>query len=144
MVIFKKLAAADKKSLREINNLLPQLSTSAKRLSYRDFKKIVHDKNNLFFVVRDEVKIIGMGLAVFIRTPRGLRARIEDVVIDRTHRRKSLGSLLVRRLVSEIKKRGALWIELTSRKDRIGANQFYKKLGFKPRDANVYRLSLRK
>lgn len=144
MVTFRKLAKADKKSLREINRLLPQLSSAAKRLSSGDLKKILSDKNNVFLLLRNEEKVVGMGVAVFVRTPRGLRVRAEDVIIDRPYRRKGLGSLLVRRLVYEAKKRKALWIEFTSRKDRVETAIFYKKLGFKPRDTNVYRLSFSK
>lgn len=144
MIVFKKLTKPDKISLREVNNLLPQLSPLAKRLSYGDFKKIVSNKSNIFLVLRDGEKIIGMGVAVFIRTPRGLRARVEDVIIDRPYRRRGLGSLLVCRLVAEAKRRGALWIELTSRRDRMETKKFYQKLGFKPRDADVYRLSFTK
>lgn len=142
MIIFKKLTRADKKSLRAINHLLPQLSASAKRLSYRDLGGIARDKNNVFLVLHDGEKIIGMGLTVFIHTPRGLRARIEDLVIDQQHRRRGLGNMLVRRLVAEAKKRRVLWAELTSRRDRAETEIFYKKLGFRPRDTNVYRLSL--
>lgn len=142
MAISKRLVKVDKKSMREINRLLPQLSPSAKRLSYGDFKKIVSNKSNVFLALRDGEKIIGMGVVVFIHTPRGLRARAEDVIIDRPYRRKGLGSLLVRRLVAEAKRRGALWIELTSRQDRMETKKFYQKLGFKPRDTNVYRFSL--
>lgn len=144
MATFRKLIKADKKSLREINRLLPQLSSSAKRLSSGDLKKVLSDKNNIFLFLYDGEQVVGMGLVVFIHTPRGPRARIEDVVIDRPYRRKGFGSMLVCRLVFEAKKRKALWIEFTSRKDRVETEIFYKKLGFKPRDTNVYRLSFAK
>lgn len=141
MIVFRKLVKDDRKSFREINRLLLQLSSSAKRLSYGNFQKIVRDKSNLFSVLCDEKKIIGMGLVVFIHTPRGLRARLEDVVIDEDYRRKGFGSTLVRQLIGEAQKRKALWVELTSRKDRVETKKFYQKLGFRPRNTNVYRLS---
>ena len=95
----------------------------------------------MFFVFRDGKKIVGMGLTVFIQTPVGLRARLEDMVIDEGYRGKGLGGMLTRRLISEAKKKKARWIEFTSRKGRVATNRFYRKFGFKPRNTNVYRLS---
>jgi ribosomal protein S18 acetylase RimI-like enzyme len=64
------------------------------------------------------------------------------MVIDGKYRGQGLGGKLTRLLISEAKKRKARWIEFTSRKDRTATNRFYQKFGFKPRDTNVYRLSL--
>lgn len=142
MITLKRVKRADKKILAVVNRLLPQLSRTAKSLSWRQFREMVTDKNNFFVGVWDGRNMIGMGLVVFILTPVGLRARLEDMVIDEKYRGKGLGSILTRQLISEAKKRKARWIEFTSRKDRVATNNFYKKFGFKPRDTNVYRLSL--
>lgn len=142
MVTFKRVKKANKKTLAAINYLLPQLSSTAKSLSGRQFQEMVRDKNNFFMGVWDKEKMIGMGFIVFILTPVGLRARLEDMVVDEKYRGKGLGGTLIRRLIAEAKKRKARWIEFTSRKDRIATNRFYKKFGFKLRDTNIYRLSL--
>lgn len=142
MIKLSMLKSGTKNSWDDINFLIPQLSLSAGKLSFRDFSKIIREKNTLFFVFRDGGKIIGMGLLVFILTPVGLRARIEDMVVDEKYRGRGLGTVLTRRLVLEAKKRKARWVEFTSRKDRVTTNRFYKKFGFKPRGTNVYRLTL--
>lgn len=144
MIKLSKLKDADKNSWEDINRLIPQLSSSARKLSFRDFGKMAHDKNVLFFVFRDGGRIIGMGLLVFLLTPVGLRARMEDMAIDEKYRGKGLGTALTRRLVAEAKKRKARWVEFTSRRNRIATNRFYQKFGFRPRDTNVYRLSFEK
>lgn len=142
MTTFKRVKRADKKILAAVNNLLPQLSSTATSLSKRQFREMVTDKNNVFVGVWDKGNMIGMGLVVFILTPVGLRARLEDMVIDEKYRGKGLGGVLTRRLIRETKKRKARWIEFTSHRSRVATNRFYKKFGFKPRDTNVYRLSL--
>ena len=142
MKIFR-LRRARKSDWEDINKLIPQLSASAGILSFRDFKKILGNNSTYFFVYRRETRIVGMGLVVFVLTPVGLRAKIEDVVVDLEFRGQGFGSLLMRRLIVEAKKRKALWVEFTSRKDRVLANNFYKKLGFRPRNVNIYRLSFR-
>lgn len=141
MIKLLQLKNAAKNSLKDINWLILQLSLSARKLSFRDFKKIVADKNTLFFALRDGRKIVGMGLLVFLLTPVGLRARIEDMVIDEKYRGQGLGGALTRRLIFEAKVRKARWIEFTSRKDRVATNRFYRKFGFRPRNANAYRLT---
>lgn len=142
MTTLKQVKKYDKKILVAVNNLLPQLTPEPVRLSPRQFREILHDKNIFFMGVWDKRNLVGMGFIVFMLTPRAFRARLEDMVIDEKYRGKGLGSVLTRRLISEAKKRKARWIEFTSRKDRVATNRFYKKFGFKPRDTNVYRLSL--
>lgn len=144
MIKLSRLKNAAKNSWEDVNRLIPQLSSSARKLLFRDFRKIAHDKNVLFFVFRDGGKIIGMGLLVFLLTPVGLRARIEDMAIGEKYRGKGLGTILTRRLIAEAKKRKARWVEFTSRRDRVATNRFYQKFGFKPRDTNIYRLSFEK
>ena len=143
--MLSRLTIPRKSFLTDINILLPQLSSSAKKLPFRDLKKMVRDKNTVFLVFKDGRKVIGMGLLCFLLTPVGLRVRIEDMVVDKDYRGRGLGSKLTTRLIQEAKKKNARWIEFTSRKDRVATNRFYQKFGFKPRDeTNVYRLSFEK
>ncbi len=142
MIKWKQLKTADADSLRDINRFLPQLSASGRKLSLADFKKIVKDRNTLLLVVKNKEAVVGMGTVVFILTPVGLRARMEDVVIDKKYRKRGLGTKLIRKLIGEARRRKARWIEFTSRTDRIITNRFYRRLNFKKRDTNVYRLWL--
>lgn len=144
MIILKKLRTFDVQSLRDINSLLSQLSSSSKKVSQTDLKRILGDKNTRLFVLQDQKTIAGMGTVVFILTPVGLRARMEDLVIDEKYRRRGLGTKLIRKMVIEAKSRKALWVEFTSRADRVIANRFYRLLGFKKYNTNVYRLWLKK
>lgn len=83
--------------------------------------------------------IVGtLTLAVF-RIPTGVRAWIEDVVVDQTARGQGVGEALSRRALELAAAAGARTVELTSRPSREAANRLYRRLGFEARDTNVYR-----
>jgi ribosomal protein S18 acetylase RimI-like enzyme len=80
-------------------------------------------------------------LATF-RIPTGLRAWIEDVVVDDSARGHGVGAALNIAALEEARRRGAVTVDLTSRPSREAANKLYKKLGFVERETNVYRYTL--
>ena len=71
--------------------------------------------------------------------PTGLRAWIEDVVVDENARGRGIGELLNRRAIEIAVSEGAKTIDLTSRSSRSAANRLYQRLGFVARDTNIYR-----
>jgi ribosomal protein S18 acetylase RimI-like enzyme len=77
-------------------------------------------------------------LAVF-RIPTGLRAWIEDVVVDEAARGRGVGAALTRAAIAVAGDRGARTVDLTSRPSREAANRLYQRLGFVERETNVYR-----
>ena len=89
--------------------------------------------------LRDNGRIVGMLTLVVCRIPTGVRAWIEDVVVDETMRERGVGEALSREAVSSAVRLGARTVELTSRPSREAANRLYQRLGFTLRDSNVYR-----
>lgn len=77
-------------------------------------------------------------LAVF-RIPTGLRAWIEDVVVDEKARGQGIGEALTRAAVDHAASLGARTVDLTSRPSRESANRLYARLGFELRQTNCYR-----
>ncbi len=77
-------------------------------------------------------------LAVF-RIPTGLRAWIEDVVVDEAARGRGVGAELTSAAIRLAGERGARTVDLTSRPSREAANRLYQRLGFVQRETNVYR-----
>ena len=100
--------------------LLAQLSSSATSLGPGDLARITTHDGVTLFVARGEDGVVGMLTLVIFPLPSGLRARIEDVVVDQ----------------------GARTVDLTSRAARVAANRLYQHLGFRLRDSNVYRYQL--
>jgi ribosomal protein S18 acetylase RimI-like enzyme len=80
-------------------------------------------------------------LAVF-RLPTGVRAWIEDVVVDGSARGTGVGEALVAEAVRRAGDVGAKTVDLTSRPDREAANRLYLRAGFVARETNVYRRTL--
>jgi ribosomal protein S18 acetylase RimI-like enzyme len=80
-------------------------------------------------------------LAVF-RIPTGVRAWIEDVVVDENQRGRGVGEALTQAALELASARGARTVDLTSRPSRDIANRLYKRMGFELRETNVYRRKL--
>jgi ribosomal protein S18 acetylase RimI-like enzyme len=123
--------------------LVPQLSTSASIPHHDDLAAMINSSCSTLLIARDERQsIVGALTLVLFRIPTGLRAWIEDVVVDENARGKGIGEALNRRAIELANAAGARTVDLTSRSSRAAANRLYQKLGFELRDTNVYRLSV--
>jgi len=123
--------------------LIPQLSSSSEPTSRAELAEITSSEADTLFMARDgEGHIVGsLTLAVF-RIPTGVRAWIEDVVVDDSARGAGIGQALVDAAVERARSLGAKTVDLTSRPSREAANRLYVRLGFVARSTNVYRRSL--
>lgn len=132
------------KDVAYINSLLSQLSKNALPLNFDRIVEIMEQKNFDVVVARVSAtqQIIGMGSIIFVQTLMGLKALIEDVIVDKEHRGQQLGERIIETLIAYAQQNKAKYIELTSKPARKAANELYKKLGFRKRKTNVYRLEL--
>ena len=119
--------------------LLPQLSSSAALPRADDLARIANHQANTLFVARHQGAIVGMLTLVIFPLPSGVRARIEDVVVDQNARGKGVGTALTMAAIGLAQEQGARSVDLTSRASRVAANRLYQQLGFELRDSNVYR-----
>jgi ribosomal protein S18 acetylase RimI-like enzyme len=120
--------------------LTPQLSRSSPLPSAEQLAEIVASPATALLVARgDDGTIVGSLTLVLFRIPTGLRAWIEDVVVDGDARGQGVGEALNRFAIDVAAERGARSVDLTSRPSREAANRLYRRLGFEPRDTNVYR-----
>jgi ribosomal protein S18 acetylase RimI-like enzyme len=122
--------------------LLPQLSSSAELLDHAALERIVNCPVNTVLVARSNGEIVGTLTLVMFPLPSGLRARIEDVVVDESARGMSVGESLSRAALQIARESGARTVDLTSRPSRSAANRLYQRLGFELRNSQVYRFSL--
>ena len=135
---------ATEELLAGLNDLLPQLSSSAPPLEIADLERIVSSSAiNLFVATDGDVVVGSLTLAIF-PIPTGLRAWIEDVVVDGTARGVGVGEALTNAAIEEARRRGARSLDLTTRPSRESANRLYRKLGFEMRETNVYRFFIEK
>ncbi|HEY3143699.1 MAG TPA: GNAT family N-acetyltransferase [Acidimicrobiales bacterium] len=127
-----------------VERLVPQLSQSNPPPSEVELGDIVGSPaTDLFIALSDEGKIVGMSTLAAFRIPTGLRAWIEDVVVDETARRTGVAETLTQAMLDRARDLGCVTVELTSRPSRDAANNLYVKMGFTPRETNVYRFDLR-
>ena len=124
-----------------INRLLPQLSGSAPPLDREAVRRIATWQGNSLLAARSAGDIIGILTLVMFPIPTGLRARIEDVVVDEAARGQGTGAALTREAIRLAQAAGARTIDLTTRPSRDAASRLYERLGFGLRDTRVYRLA---
>jgi len=127
--------------VRAINRLLPQLSRSAPPLDGEAVRRIASWQGNSLLAARSAGDIIGILTLVTFPIPTGLRARIEDVVVDEAGRGQGVGTALTQEAIRLAQAAGARTIDLTTRPSREEASRRYERLGFGLRDTRVYRLA---
>lgn len=124
--------------------LLPQLSASAPPLDATALSAIVSAEANTVLVARVGGQIVGTLTLVTFRIPTGIRAWIEDVVVDEASRGKEyggkrVGEALTAEAITIAEDAGARTVDLTTRPSRVAAGKLYERLGFVQRDSRVYR-----
>lgn len=126
-------------TLVTMQKLLPQLSKNAEVPTEYLVKKIISsDASRLLFAKEGET-VFGMLTIVIFPIPSGVRAWIEDVVVDEAGRGKGVGDTLSKHALLLAQSEGAKTVDLTSRPSRESANRLYQRIGFLPRETNVYR-----
>ena len=125
--------------LEALNRLLPQLSASAQPMSINSLEQLVKSNAVHLYFAKVDGEILGSLTLVVFPIPTGVRAWIEDVVVDVNGRGQGVGRALTNHALAEAKKIGALTIDLTSRPSREAANFLYQSVGFQKRETNVYR-----
>jgi ribosomal protein S18 acetylase RimI-like enzyme len=120
--------------------LIGQLSRSAPPPGRAELEEIVSSPATRLLLARNEEgEIVGSLTLALFRIPTGVRAWIEDVVVDEAARGQGAGVALTREALRVASEGGARTIDLTSRPDREAANRLYQAVGFERRETNVYR-----
>ncbi len=119
--------------------LIPQLSRSNPPPTRAELEEIVASAASVLLLARYEGAIVGSLTLVLFRIPTGVRAWIEDVVVDEGARGAGVGEALNRHALAMAAAAGSKTVDLTSRPSREAANRLYRRIGFEPRETNVYR-----
>lgn len=127
-----KLRKLEKNDLnKNVIDLLSQL-TETTPLNHHGFNKFVDSLNEMhqIWVLEKDNKIIVMGTLLIEKKlihNLGLVGHIEDIVVDKNHRGKKLGNLIINLLKDIAKDIGCYKVILNCNEKVVG---FYKKLGF--------------
>ncbi len=134
-------AAVDAGLVDAFVRLIPQLSSSAPPPTADALRQIVTSPATVLFVARASADgpIVGSLTLALFRVPTGMRAWIEDVVVDEAARGAGIGDLLVSAALDRSHREGARTVDLTSRPSRVAAHRLYRRAGFEERETSVYR-----
>lgn len=131
------------------NNLEADVKKLALQLSKNTIESKVSDslkeilKNNLLIAAFENEELAGIIFLMTYPMVEGFKKGwIEGFVVDENHRRKGIGGKLIEKALEEAKKMGLKNVNLTSRAERVAANNLYKKLGFEKIETNVYRINI--
>ncbi|MET8400684.1 GNAT family N-acetyltransferase [Streptomyces sp900116325] len=133
---------ASEELVEAFSRLLPQLSATANPLDHEAFDRMVTCDANTLLVARTSDAIVGTLTLVLLPLPSGLRARVEDVVVDSAAGGQGVAGLLTEKALQIAREAGARTVDLTSRPDRVAANRLYERLGFQVRPSTVYRFAI--
>jgi ribosomal protein S18 acetylase RimI-like enzyme len=121
------------------NRLLPQLSRSAPPLDRAALERIAGSDATTLLVAWSDGRLAGTLSLVMFPIPTGIRAWIEDVVVDQAARGQGIGEALTMAALRRAEAAGARTVDLTSRASREAAGRLYERVGFQSRETRFYR-----
>ena len=128
--------------LHSVNGLLTQLSAHAHPLTFNQLEALAAEHNpntEVYLLYDDQERIIGTATLSYCQLLTGLKAWIEDVVVDESARGNGYARILLTHLLAKARQCGADSVNLTSRPSRQAANRLYRSMGFQQRETNVYK-----
>lgn len=138
----ERLSKVSAKNIEDINELITQLSPNLEMLKVEELNICLRQNYFWLFVAKEKEKIIAMTTLICTNLISGKKGLIEDVVVDQHYRGKGIGYNMLSNVIDIAKKEKIKKLQLTSKPQRIAANEMYKKLGFVKRDTNFYQLNI--
>ncbi|MFL5955441.1 MAG: GNAT family N-acetyltransferase [Gaiellaceae bacterium] len=128
----------DERLVEAMARLVPQLSARRTPPGLAELAEIAASPGTTLLVARDGDNVLGTLTLVLYRVPTGVRGWIHDVVVDASARGRGVGGELTAEAQRLAEQARAISVELTTRPERTEANRLYQRLGFEPRETNVY------
>lgn len=127
-----------------LGRLLPQLNPALPVPDLDRLRRVVADPDVTLLVAREGDLVVGTTTVVVYATPFWVKARLDEVVVDRGFRGQGVGEAVVKAALDIARDRGAQIAELQSarRPERAAAHRLYERLGFQVRESDVMRISL--
>jgi ribosomal protein S18 acetylase RimI-like enzyme len=124
-----------------VDSLLSLLLGTPAPISELQLKAIITSNNShLFFAMDDHEAYMGMMTVGIYYAPTGKKGWIEDVVVNEAFRRQGIGKKLIEFAIQFAKQQHVDLLTLTSRPQKIAANNLYKNIGFEKKETNVYKM----
>ena len=137
----ERVVSATAELSEALRRLIPQLTDNHPPPGPAFLEALLNGDSSVLLIARhpdESGGIVGVGCLGIYRVPTGVRAVIEDVVVDEGSRGLGLGEALIKGLMDEARQLGAHGVSLTSNPRRIAANRLYLRMGFSLRQTNSY------
>lgn len=141
VMLLERVTTMDNELWEAFQRLIPQLTTNNPPPSREDLDALVRSESSILLIARkpgNHGSIVGAANLTVYRVPTGIRAIIEDVIVDESARGQGIGEALVQRLLDMAREKGARGVSLTSNPKREAANRLYQRMGFNRRETNSY------
>ena len=140
-MVIERAVTASPELVEALKRLIPQLTANNPPPEPEFLQMLLEGDSSFVLVARQPDEnggIVGVGCLGTYRVPTGVRAIIEDVVVDQGSRGLGAGEALMRGLMDLARQMGARGVSLTSNPRRLAANRLYMRLGFSLRQTNGY------
>ena len=145
MINIIEVTEVSDKLIGALGQLILQLSPSSTLPSRTNLEEIVASSACHLFVAMDENlsgDIVGTLTLIVYRIPVGVKAWIEDLVVDENARGRGVATNLTRAALKRAAELGAQEVNLTSAPSREAANRLYQHLDFVKSGTNVYQKTI--
>jgi ribosomal protein S18 acetylase RimI-like enzyme len=135
---FTRITRFDRAHFDAARRLAGLLAPDAAPMTESYFEAMVLSPSSRVFFLSDGDSVAGMLTLGVYPTPTGMKAWIEDVVVDPSLRGRGLGRLMVEHALRFARSEGLSRVMLTSNPSRVEANELYRSMGFRQKTTNVY------
>jgi len=133
---FKKLSIvirqAEEKDTPVLEDLFLQFSEWPLQRG-QTLRKIMKETTSELLVAESNQKIVGLIHQIFFLDPvhAGLNSYITSLFVREPHRKKGIGSQLLKKAMENAEKKGVIEVHVDTEEDNTRAIDFYQKHGFK-------------
>jgi ribosomal protein S18 acetylase RimI-like enzyme len=127
--------------VQDVIDLMGELDSTIK-VTPEMVRRMVEVEGTHFFAVMEGESIVGCASLCVFDSPTGRKASVEDVVVSSAFRGQRLGKQLMQHVIVSAKALAPINLQLTSRPERVAANELYQSLGFRKRETNAYRMEI--
>ena len=143
-MIIKELHTLTEKQVQHLLLLMQELNSELKVSAEMIRKVAASQQSHLFVLEKEDGGIVGTATLCVFESLLGLNANVEDVVVLTPFRGQHWGRTLMEYLIDYARRElKEVNIYLTSRPQRVVANEMYRTLGFERRETNVYKMAIK-